>query len=151
MIRLITIPSVIVLCDGAVKKYAETKLADGKTRKLLGGHIRLQLLHNPGAALGLCKKNPKLLLAINTGLLGVVAGKLAGMSKGEETLACTGLALLLGGGASNLIDRWRRGYVTDYFSIHAGERFRRLRRIVFNCSDFCVFLGCFLYLCGRKE
>ncbi|MDD7641035.1 MAG: signal peptidase II, partial [bacterium] len=63
-----------------------------------------------------------------------------------------GLALLIGGGASNLLDRMRRGYVTDYFSIEAAGRFKKLSNVVFNCSDFCVFGGILCYLlAGSKE
>lgn len=148
----IGIPLAVVLGDGAVKKCAEKKLAGGKTKKLFGGRIRLQLLHNPGVALGALGKNPKLVLVINSALLGTAAGEFIHMMKGEgETAAKTGLALLIGGGASNLIDRLQRGYVTDYFSIDAGERFRRLRKIVFNCSDFCVFAGILFYLFGKSD
>ena len=84
--------------------------------------------------------------------LGIVATPTYVMLKGNgETAAKTGLALLIGGGASNLIDRVQRGYVTDYFSIDAGKRFQRLRKIVFNCSDFCVFAGVLLYFFGRSK
>ena len=141
----------IVLGDGAVKKCAEKKLTDGKTRKLFGGRIRLQLLHNPGVALGALENNPKLVLVINSVLLGVASGEFARLLKQEGgTVAKTGLTLLIGGGASNLIDRVQRGYVTDYFSIDAGKHFERLKKIVFNCSDFCVFVGILCYLLGRS-
>lgn len=152
MIGWIGIPFAIVSGDGAVKRCAEKKLSDGKTRQLLGGHIRLQLLHNPGVALGALGKNPKLVLVINSALLGAAVGEFAHMLKGEGgAVAKTGLALLIGGGASNLIDRLQRGYVTDYFSINAGKRFQRLQRIVFNCSDFCVFAGILCYVLGRSN
>lgn len=152
MMRWIGIPLAIVFGDGAVKKCAEKKLTDGKKKPLFGGHIRLQLLHNPGVALGALGKNPKLVLVLNSALLGAAVGEFAHMLKGEsEPVAKTGLALLIGGGVSNLIDRLQRGYVTDYFSINAGERFRRLGRIVFNCSDFCVFAGILLYVLGKRN
>ncbi|MGN0344417.1 MAG: signal peptidase II [Lachnospiraceae bacterium] len=152
MVRWIGIPLAIVLGDGAVKKCAEEKLADGKTKEIFGGHIRLQLLHNPGVALGALAKDRALVLVINSALLGVTAGEFARLLKGEkETAAKVGLALLLGGGTSNLIDRLKRGYVTDYFSINAGERFRKLRNVVFNCSDFCVFAGVLCYVFGKRK
>lgn len=152
MIGCIAAPLAIVLGDGAVKKCAEKRLADGKTRKLLGGRICLQLLHNPGVALGALKKNHKLVLVINSALLGAISGEFARLLKQDGgTVAKTGLALLIGGGASNLIDRVQRGYVTDYFSIDAGKPFERLKKIVFNCSDFCVFAGILCYVLGRSD
>ena len=152
MKRWIGIPLAIILGDGAAKKCAEKKLADGKTQELFGGRVRLHLLHNPGVALGALKRNPKLILVVNSVMLGIAADEYGHLLKGNgETAAKTGLALLIGGGASNLIDRVQRGYVTDYFSIDAGKRFQRLRKIVFNCSDFCVFAGVLLYFFGRSK
>lgn len=152
MIGWVAAPLAIVLGDGAVKKCAEKKLADGKTRKLFGGRICLQLLHNPGVALGALKRNPKLVLVFNSALLGAVSAEFARLLKQDSgTIAKTGLALLIGGGASNLIDRMQRGYVTDYFSIDAGKPFERLKKIVFNCSDFCVFAGIICYVLGRSD
>ena len=49
-----------------------------------------------------------------------------------------GLSLLLGGALSNLIDRYQRGYVVDYFSFNFGKR---LKHIIFNIADMFVFLG----------
>ena len=152
MIGWIAAPLAVILGDGAVKKCAEKKLADGRTRKLFGGRICLQLLHNPGVALGALEKIPKLVLVFNSALLGVVAGEFARLLKQDGgTAAKTGLALLIGGGASNLIDRVQRGYVTDYFSIDAGKPVERLKKIVFNCSDFCVFAGIICYVLGRPD
>lgn len=148
--RWIGIPLVIAAFDGAVKKCAEKKLKDGKTKDLFGGRIRLELLHNPGVALGALGKKPELVLVVNGVMLGIAADEFVhSLKKDRETPAKTGLALLIGGGASNLIDRLWRGYVTDYFSIHVGARFRRLGGIVFNISDFCVFAGSLLYVFGR--
>ena len=50
-----------------------------------------------------------------------------------------GGALALGGGLSNLTDRMTKGYVTDYFSLNV--KWDRLRRLVFNISDFCILIG----------
>lgn len=150
--RWIIIPLAIVISDGAVKKCAEKKLADGKIKELFGGRIRLQLLHNSGVALGALKKNPRLILVTGGVLLGAAAGEYGRLIKeDQETAAKMGLALLIGGGAGNLIDRARRGCVTDYFSIHAGAHFRKLSRVVFNGSDFCVFAGSLLYVIGRSK
>lgn len=150
--QFIGLPALILLGDGAAKRMAEKKLSDMRTRKILGGRIWLRLFHNSGAALGAFKKNPGWLLAINSGMLGAVAASLSQMLTGHGNAAAkTGLSLVLGGGASNLLDRLQRGYVTDYFSINAGDRFQKLRSIVFNCSDFCVFIGVLLFVFGKKD
>ncbi|MCD8125050.1 MAG: signal peptidase II [Lachnospiraceae bacterium] len=66
------------------------------------------------------------------------------LRKPDRRLAKTGLALIVGGSASNLCDRFRRGYVVDYFSVP----FRRIRHIVFNLGDLFLFAGNLLYALG---
>ena len=145
----IGIPVAIVLGDGMLKRCAEKKLADSQTGKLAGGRILLRLFHNPGVALGGFKKHPRAVLGINGGLLCATAGALAALLRHPGGAAAkTGLALMLGGGACNFIDRLRRGFVTDYVSFDLGERFAKLKKIVFNCSDFCVFIGAALFVLG---
>ena len=57
-----------------------------------------------------------------------------------------GLALLLGGAFSNTYDRLRRGYVVDYVSFPV--KWQAFRKIVFNCSDFCIIIGALLSALG---
>ncbi len=140
----------IVGTDGILKKIAEKKLAGKVQKRILGGRILLRLLHNDGAALGLLKKEKKLLLAFQSAALGAAVGRLFDAPK-ERHAERLGLILAIGGGCSNLIDRIRRGYVTDYFSIDLGERFHRLKRIVFNLSDLCIFSGGILWCIQRMS
>lgn len=131
--------------DGILKKIAEKKLEGEPPKRICGGKIILNLLHNDGAALGVLRKDQKLLLALNSALVGVAAGKLLTSPQKDRPAFRLGMTLAIGGGLSNLIDRVRRGYVTDYFSIDLGERFEKLKKVVFNLSDFCVFGGCILW------
>ena len=106
MMKWIGIALAIVLGDGAVKKCAEKKLADGRTKGLFGGRIRLELLHNPGVALGVLAKNGKAVLVLNAALLGAAAAEFAEVLKSERgSVTKIGLALLIGGGTSTLIAR----------------------------------------------
>lgn len=135
----------VVCGDGIIKKLAEKKLAEQPPKRICGGKIILNLLHNDGAALGVLRKDQKLLLALNSALVGVAAGELLTSPQKDRPAFRLGMTLAIGGGLSNLIDRVRRGYVTDYFSIDLGERFEKLKKVVFNLSDFCVFGGCILW------
>ena len=61
----------------------------------------------------------------------------------RSPLFCTGLALIVGGGIGNMIDRFRLGYVTDFIDL------RFINFAVFNVADSFVCIGCavlFLYL-----
>ena len=73
---------------------------------------------------------------------------LTGRQKGKYMMK-TGLALLLGGALSNTYDRLKRKYVVDYFSF--GVKWKRLRNIVFNISDFCILAGTLLTVLGQEE
>lgn len=53
-----------------------------------------------------------------------------------------GASLLLGGGAGNLYDRYTKGHVVDYFHVNVGPEW--FRKLIFNLSDFYVFVGAFL-------
>ena len=57
-----------------------------------------------------------------------------------------GLSLLLGGGFSNTYDRLKRKYVVDYVSFNV--KWKGLRKIVFNVSDFCIMIGALLIALG---
>ena len=65
--------------------------------------------------------------------------------RGNSTLRA-GLALLLGGAYSNTYDRLTRNYVVDYVSFPVKNK--RVRRVVFNISDFCIMIGALLMVLG---
>ncbi len=147
MFEFVIIPVAVVSGDGILKKFAEKTLSDGKTRRHAGGRVLLRLFHNPGVALGGLKNHPRAVLGINGVLLCATAGVLAALLRHPGKLAAkTGLALMLGGGGSNFTERLRHGFVTDYVSFNFGKRLARLNKVVFNCSDFCVFIGAVLFV-----
>ena len=41
-----------------------------------------------------------------------------------------------------MTDRMTKGYVTDYFSLNV--KWEKVRRLVFNISDFCILIGTIL-------
>jgi signal peptidase II len=141
----------VAIGDGICKALAKKHLSNGEEKELFHGKVRLRLLFNPGAALGFLKNKRELLLAENSLLLGIaIAGFWQILREKGHVLAKLALALLVGGGASNLLDRLTQGKVTDYFSLHVPERFKGLRKIVFNLSDVGVFLGSVLYLISKS-
>ena len=91
------------------------------------------------------KEKPKTVKIVHTAVL-VLFGLLCILSgyfkKGNE-LTAFGLSLILGGGASNLYDRWKKGYVTDYLGLPIAKK------LVFNLSDLCIFAGTAIALIGE--
>ena len=119
MFGFLTFGTTLALTDLAVKKEIEAR-PDGefpKTVKESGGLIRLHKNHNPGFSFGFMKEYPKLVEMVPVCMLSAVAGAWAYViGKKGRVLEKTALTLVLAGGASNLYDRLKRGYVVDYFS-----------------------------------
>ncbi|MCI5874843.1 MAG: signal peptidase II [Clostridiales bacterium] len=133
----------VFLLDFIIKSYMDKKYARKVQHPRLNGAIILEKYYNRGAALNLLSQKPKILKFLHTAMLiavGTVYYFIVRYS--NRPVAKTGLALLLGGGLSNLFDRYTKGHVVDYFRINIGPKW--LRRIIFNVSDFCVFIGALL-------
>ena len=134
------LPSGIFAADCMMKKRAESWKEEEPPRKVFGGHIILQKLHNQGAALSFMKERPRLLTYVTTM---VTAGMLVFYhclrADKRNLLLKAGTGMILGGALSNIWDRIQRGYVVDYFSFHT--KCRNLEKIVFNLSDMFIFLG----------
>lgn len=65
-----------------------------------------------------------------------------------KKLTKTGLAMLAGGGLSNLYDRYTKHHVVDYVRFQTGPKW--FRRIIFNVSDFFIFIGAVLAVIGSE-
>lgn len=139
------IVAVVFLIDFAIKKWAEENLKGKSRRKIGRTGCSFLLVHNKGFAGSKMKEKPKTVKIVHTAVL-VLFGLLCILSgyfkKGNE-LTAFGLSLILGGGASNLYDRWKKGYVTDYLGLPIAKK------LVFNLSDLCIFAGTAIALIGE--
>lgn len=133
----------IFLGDLFSKKYMESHMKLGEKREICKGRILLRRYHNYGAIFNLLEKRPQIVKIFCGGLL-LVLGIfwVLLLRKRENPCLKLGLSFLLGGGGSNLYDRFSRGYVVDYFSFQTPWKW--LNRIVFNISDFFIFIGAIL-------
>jgi signal peptidase II len=109
-----------VAADVATKAWALSRLSGGRTITLPGGIVRLQLVINHGAALGLGASYEPLLVGIAVAgmvLFGIWALRARGRGEG------LGAALAAAGAAGNLIDRLIRppaalhGGVVDWLHV----------------------------------
>ncbi len=137
MIFILIIIGIFIL-EHVIKEYIEDNKEMHKKEEIFGGKIIINRYHNKGAFLNLLDNNVKLVKALSCVILGIllVAFAIILPSK-KKTGVKLGLSLILGGGASNLYDRFKRGYVVDYFSFNV----KKLKRIIFNISDICIFVG----------
>lgn len=84
-----------------------------------------------------CGKNHQIIIIIaNIIILCILLYFLIKNHKNIHKLIKTSLVLIIGGGASNLIDRLLRGYVVDYIDINQIFNYP-----VFNIADMCVVIG----------
>ena len=140
--------AIVFVLDHFIKSYVDLHCPQGSRREVLDGKIVLQNYHNPHGAFGLFRGRESLGETLSAGALLSVFWDLIRLlfSKGRK-LEKIGLGLALGGGANNLYDNKVKGYVSDYFSF--GVKNERLRKMVFNLSDMCIFLGALFYLTGQ--
>lgn len=136
MIFIATAAFVFAL-DYFVKRWAEKELA-GKERKKIGNSgLSLKFIKNYGFAFNKLDKKPSLVKFIHLAVVVFLAcygTTTAFFQKGKEW-AALGMAFILGGGLSNLYDRFKKGYVVDYLGLPG------IPKLLFNLSDLFVFLG----------
>ncbi|HTB90874.1 MAG TPA: signal peptidase II [Steroidobacteraceae bacterium] len=134
--------SCCVGCDQVSKSAARTMLHSGVTESLFSDSLRLQLTENPGSFLSLGASLPEHLrftlftAAVAVILVGLVCAAL--FARRLSTAGFVALALVAGGGVSNLIDRLLYdGRVTDFLNVGIGS----LRTGIFNLADMAILAG----------
>jgi signal peptidase II len=134
-------------CDQMSKSAARFLLAAGDSQSFLGDSLRLQLVENPGSFLSLGASLPEhfrfalFTAAVAALLIGLVAASL--FARRLQPWRVVALALVAGGGISNLIDRLLyNGRVTDFLNVGIGG----LRTGIFNVADMAIMAGALLLL-----
>lgn len=116
----------------------------GSSRKILGGRLILRNCHNKGLSWPLNRWKTEHVRELSAMMLGGIVWEFfRQLLTGGKRLARLGMALVLGGGVSNVQERLSKGAVTDYVSVGAGNR--KFRRLVFNLADVCILAGSLLW------
>lgn len=141
----ILITAAVFFTDFFLKKYIDKKRELGEQQPILKNRMILRKYYNRGMALDILERRPRLVQIATGAMLTVLSILFFCLlrEKGKQGLKI-GIALIIGGGGSNLADRLSKGHVVDYFSFRS--RFPRLQTIVFNVSDLFIFLGSLLML-----
>ena len=130
--------ALLIAVDQIIKHWAITQLLPVWRIPVIPDFFYLTYVRNTGAAFGILQ-NQRVLLSVLVILI-IAAGLyfiLSGYVK-ERFIIWTG-AIILAGGAGNLIDRITRGYVIDYLDFSVLFNFP-----VFNFADCCVVVGTIL-------
>lgn len=137
----------IFLLDHKIKEYVDSTCLQGSKKEILGGRLLLRNCHNKDVAFGKLKIGNENCRELAAAGLGCMAGEyLRQCISGGSRLSKIGLSMVLGGGASNYVDRRTKGYVTDYVSFNVKNQERK--KMVFNLSDFCILSGAVLWVTG---
>ncbi|MCR5825787.1 MAG: signal peptidase II [Oscillospiraceae bacterium] len=123
----------VVLADQCVKALTVGALAQGETAPLLPGLLRLERVHNYGAAWSSFSGERWLLIAVTAVGLGALVYLAVRIVR--HPLGVWALWLVVGGGVGNLLDRVRLGYVVDMLAAEF------INFPVFNVADIFVTCG----------
>lgn len=148
LLLLLVVLLTCVGCDQATKFVARQTLATAPVQEYAGGLFRFVYAENQGAFLSLGAALPDdarfwIFTVIAALLLGGVGFFVLQLPQTTPLILIVALALVLGGGIGNLIDRIAYdGRVVDFMQIG----FPRLRTGVFNVADMAIMAGVGLML-----
>lgn len=133
----------VVVIDLVTKLIAAATLSPQHVpHEVIGNHLRLTLVYNPGAAFGLNLGiySRWIFMALTAGAL-VILARLYKATREGDYLRTIALAFVCGGAVGNLIDRIRSATgVVDFIDVGVGD----LRWPTFNVADMAVSVGAFL-------
>ena len=137
MIYAVIIAAVIAL-DRIVKAMVRSGFEPGDTVAVLGDFFHITYVQNRGVAFSMLYGHQTVIIILTAALLAAVLVFLIGFNKKFPAVFNTGLALVCGGGLSNIVDRTLYGYVVDMLDFGSFP--------VFNVADICICVGCGLML-----
>lgn len=141
---------IIMISDILIKNKISSMAPEVFPIEKAGGKIHIERCFNYGLAGSRLKDNPhkvKMISTLASAFLAVCA-VFSFFSKRQSFIKKTGFALMLGGALSNLSDRYTRGFVVDYINF-ANPVNKKKSKLVYNISDFCIMIGCFLVIMGK--
>ena len=131
----------MVVLDQLSKWAAVVYLQPLGSVPFIPGVLRLTYAHNTGAAFSMLAGEQTLLIGITAAAMLVMLGILL-RGKASNAFEHWGLAMIVGGGIGNLIDRVLNGYVVDYFDVVF------MKFAIFNVADCFVVVGCICLFVG---
>ena len=137
----VLIAALVFVGDQLSKSAVEHSIPEYAVIPVIPHFFNLTHSKNPGAAFGLFSDSPAawktvLLVVISALLIATVVG-VVWKSRHLQWEAGIGLALILGGAISNLIDRIRFGRVVDFLDFY----FRSYHWFTFNLADSAIVVG----------
>lgn len=124
--------------DLGTKKWVDLKLPLGKQKKVSKNLLYFQHIKNSGMAYHKLTGKKNLILCITGGLTAVYSLLFLRVCFDNKNAKQYGipLAITLGGAYGNFLERWKKGYVTDFIYIKKGKN-----APIFNIADAALLIG----------
>lgn len=134
----LAISFLVIVTDFTIKQLVRLNIRMGDGYPIIDGILKLTHIENSGAAFSILSGLRIFLIVATLIFIIVLTVLIFFTSEGRSRVFGFALALILGGGAGNLIDRIRFGTVTDYISLKYFA--------VFNFADIAVSIGCIMMI-----
>lgn len=131
----------VVCLDQWIKSIIVKQIDLFQVIPVIPGVFEITHIRNDGAAYNLFSQFPKLLIILPAIVMLAGLIYMAYARNKKPAMLLLSIALVIGGGLGNLLDRIELGYVVDFFDIHIIP--------VFNVADISICTGCallFIYL-----
>lgn len=124
-----------VVLDRIFKFIVSSEMVLGETAAVINNFFHITYIHNDGAAFGMMAGNQVFLVWIPAVMMVCCAVVLVVMRNKIDRIMSISIALVIGGGIGNLIDRLMYGYVIDFIDF-------KVWNPIFNIADVAVCTGC---------
>ena len=141
LIILLSVIGASILVDQIVKIIISSTMSVGETIPVIKDIFHFTYIRNEGAAFGMLSEHRWVFMIISSVAIVAMCIYLFKFCK-ERMLTKIGLALVIGGGIGNMIDRIFLGYVVDMIDC------RFIDFYVFNIADSCVCVGAGIVFLG---
>lgn len=136
----------VLVSDQISKWWVVTNFLLGESRNIIDGVLFLTYVQNRGAAFGIMQGQSWFFLLC--AMLVIIGMIIFYIKYPVERFISLSMALIVGGAIGNLIDRWRYGFVVDFFDLGWWPVFN-IADIGIVCGSICLLV--FLFLKEEKE
>ena len=142
----------ILLVDAFTKEVAARCLKGAAARSLIDGFFALTYVENRGCAWGMLQGHVWPLAVFGLVAFALLVWKRASFFVSAGKLGLIAEPLLYAGILGNVIDRFVRGYVVDFFDFHWAEAYHFP---CFNVADVCISVAAALLVlssvCSKRK
>ena len=136
-IRFATISIVIIIVDFITKKWMLSLLFETPQQIVVASFFNLTPVWNKGVSFGIMSSHPEIIRFIIPVLALLVILYLISQIHLQHRMQQIGSAIISGGAAGNVIDRFLYGKVVDFFDFHIGG----YHWPAFNIADIAICAG----------